>query len=97
MGVGGGYYKKNSDSIKKIKYNLEELETKSKSKKYNGYKNSNLISLCKSPKKTKNNYLNENINTEDNNNRKKRGLSSYATFNTSHKIKEEQKNKNEIN
>ena len=98
-GWGAGYYKKNSDSIKKIKYNLEELETKSI--KFNAFKNSNLISLCKSPKKVKNNFyinnLNENINTEENSLRKKRGLSSYATFNTSHKIKEEQKNKIENN
>ena len=100
-GWGAGYYKKNSDSLKKIKYNLEELETKSI--KFKPYKNSNLISLCKSPKKIKNNYyinnLNENINknTEENSIRKKRGLSSYATFNTSHKTKEEQKNKNDNN
>ena len=94
-GWGAGYYKKNSDSIKKIKYNLEELETKTI--RFNAYKKSNLISLCKSPKKTKNNYNFHNINTEENSIRKKRGLSSYATFNTFHRIKEEQKNKNENN
>ena len=97
-GWGAGYYKKNSDSIKKIKYNLEELETKTI--KFNAYKNSNLISLCKSPKKIKNNYninnlnVNINTNTEENSIRKKRGLSSYASFNTSHKTKDEQKKNN---
>ena len=93
----GGNTKKYSDSVKKINYNLDNGEKKS-IKIYNT--NSKLLKSPKKIKKNNNNISNDfnndliiqEKNTETNEIKRKRGLSSNAIFTSGNKNKEEQKN-----
>ena len=93
----GGNTKKYCDSVKKINYNLDNGEKKS-IKIYNT--NSKLLKSPKKIKKNNNNISNDfnndliiqEKNTETNEIKRKRGLSSNAIFTSGNKNKEEQKN-----
>jgi hypothetical protein len=90
-GWGGNFTNKNNDAPKKIKYNCEEQEIITS--KFDSNKIKKIDKLSKSPKSIKNNNNNNNdLNKNSRNNQtneiqRKRGLSSYNTFNSSNKLK----------
>ena len=90
-GWGGNLTNKNNDAPKKIKYNCEEQEIITC--KFDSNKIKKIDKLSKSPKSIKTNNNNDNDlnknsrNTQTNVIQRKRGLSSYNTFNSSNKLK----------